>query len=127
MGSKALTAALDNTVSSATIRNEMAELSNLGYLDQPHTSAGRVPTAAAFRLYIDHLMPRHPLSEKAKKNIDELLAVSSGDPDKLIGEASQALAAATGCAAVTTTPSCKAPVYGALRCCGYRPGLPPCC
>ena len=105
VGSKALTAALDNTVSSATIRNEMAELSNLGYLDQPHTSAGRVPTAAAFRLYIDHLMPRHPLSEKAKKNIDEALAVSSGDPDKLIGEASQALAAATGCAAVTTTPS----------------------
>ncbi len=105
VGSKALTSALDNAVSSATIRNEMAELANLGYLDQPHTSAGRVPTAAAFRLYIDRLMPRKSLSDGVKKRIDELLASFAGDPDRLVSEASQALADASGCAAVTTTPS----------------------
>ena len=50
IGSKAVVDQLDNTVSSATIRNDMAELSARGYLFQPHTSAGRVPTAAAFRV-----------------------------------------------------------------------------
>lgn len=98
VGSKALTSALDNAVSSATIRNEMAELANLGYLDQPHTSAGRVPTAAAFRLYIDRLMPRKSLSDGVKKQIDELLASFAGDPDRLVSEASQALADVSGCA-----------------------------
>lgn len=105
VGSKALVALLDNAVSSATIRNEMAELSAMGFLDQPHTSAGRIPTAKAFRLYIDRLMPRQSLPEEARRDIDERLAGSSGDPERLVGDAAQALAAATGCAAVSTTPS----------------------
>ena len=50
VGSKALVEMLDHAVSSATIRNDMAELAAEGYLEQPHTSAGRVPTAKAFRL-----------------------------------------------------------------------------
>lgn len=58
VGSKTLVEMLENKVSSATIRNEMAELSAGGYLDQPHTSAGRIPTATAFRLYVDELMHR---------------------------------------------------------------------
>ena len=53
VGSKTLVERLDQSVSSATIRNEMAELASWGYLEQPHTSAGRIPTAKAFRLYID--------------------------------------------------------------------------
>lgn len=59
VGSAAIAASiaqtLGGTVSSATVRNEMAELASAGFLDQPHTSAGRVPTAAAFRLYVDQL------------------------------------------------------------------------
>ncbi len=105
VGSKALVEMLDNAVSSATIRNEMADLAAHGYLEQPHTSAGRVPTAKAFRLYIDHLMHRQPLPEEDKRNIDDMLAGLAGDPERLIGEASQALAESTGCAAVSTTPS----------------------
>ena len=105
VGSKALAEMLDHAVSSATIRNEMAELSAMGYLEQPHTSAGRIPTAPAFRLYIDKLMRRRPLSEEVRRDIDDMLEGSASDPERLIGEASQALAAATGCAAVTTTPS----------------------
>lgn len=104
VGSKMVVEKLDNAVSSATIRNEMADLSAMGYLEQPHTSAGRIPTALAFRLYIDKLMRRRPLNEEARRDIDEMLSSSSSDPERLIGEASQALAAATGCAAVTTTP-----------------------
>ena len=87
VGSKALVEMLGNAVSSATIRNEMAELASWGYLEQPHTSAGRIPTAKAFRLYIDHLMRRQALSDEDQKDIDDMLAGS------------------TGCAAVSTTPS----------------------
>ncbi len=105
VGSKALVELLGNAVSSATIRNEMAELASWGYLEQPHTSAGRIPTAKAFRLYIDHLMHRQPLSEEDRRSIDDMLAGLAGDPERLIGEASQALAESTGCAAVSTTPS----------------------
>lgn len=104
VGSKTVVEKLDNAVSSATIRNEMAELSSMGFLEQPHTSAGRIPTAQAFRLYIDKLMKRRRLAEEAQRELDELLKSSASDPERLIEEASQALAATTGCAAVTTTP-----------------------
>ncbi len=105
VGSKALAELLDNAVSSATIRNDMAELSALGYLEQPHTSAGRIPTAVAFRLYIDQLMAREPLAEENRRMIDDRLEHASHDPDRLIENAAQALAEVTGCAAVGTTPS----------------------
>ena len=103
VGSKWLMDKMGNTVSSATIRNEMAELTVMGYLDQPHTSAGRVPTPQAFRLYIDKLMKKRRLSEAARREIDDRLERAT-DPDMLMEEASQILAEDTGCAAVTTTP-----------------------
>lgn len=105
VGSKAVMDMLDNAVSSATIRNDMAELASLGYLEQPHTSAGRIPTALAFRLYIDRLMRRRALSMEDCRTIDGMLKSAAGDPEQLMGEATQALAQTTGCAAVTTTPS----------------------
>ncbi len=104
VGSKVLVGALGNAVSSATIRNEMAELAAMGLLEQPHTSAGRVPTAPAFRLYIDRLMPRRPLEEEGRRRIDALLPRES-DPERLIADAAGALAMLTGCAAVTTPPN----------------------
>ena len=103
VGSKWLVERLDNAVSSATIRNEMAELCALGYLEQPHTSAGRVPTAKAFRLYVDKLMQPRPLTEEVRGEIDEELS-RAADPDELMRDASQLLVRETGCAAVTTTP-----------------------
>ena len=57
VGSNTLTHKYNLGVSSATIRNEMAELEALGYLVQPHTSAGRVPSDAGYRTYVDRLMP----------------------------------------------------------------------
>ena len=53
VGSKAIAELPDMKYSSATIRNEMAELTNMGFLEQPHTSAGRIPSAAGYRLYVD--------------------------------------------------------------------------
>ena len=55
VGSKAVAQWAGLDVSSATIRNEMAELSELGYLEQPHTSAGRIPSAKGYRLYVNEL------------------------------------------------------------------------
>lgn len=104
VGSKKLVEQLNNAVSSATIRNEMMELVSAGYLEQPHTSAGRIPTAKGFRLYIDRLMRRRPLAEADKRHIDQMLDACAGDPERLREDAAQALANATGCAAVTTSP-----------------------
>ncbi len=103
VGSKALAAMLDNAVSSATVRNDMAELAAAGYLAQPHTSAGRLPTAAAFRLYLDGPVRRHSLSGERKRELDEALYSVAGDPERLLARASELLAAATGVAAAAAT------------------------
>lgn len=104
IGSKALVEALEQPVSSATIRNDMAELAAAGFLEQPHTSAGRIPTAKAFRLYIDRLMSCRPLSEKNKQEVDDVLSSAAGDPERLMTEASEFLAQSTGVAAVAAAP-----------------------
>ena len=64
VGSKLL--ALELGVSSATIRNEMANLVEMGYLQQPHTSAGRISSQKGYRIYIDRLMPATSITERAK-------------------------------------------------------------
>ena len=105
VGSKALCEALDFSVSSATIRNEMADLAEMGLLEQPHTSAGRVPSHLGYRLYINRLMNRKPLSDEEQRYIDGTLLESADDPEKLLSDTSQLLAGMTKLAAVTTTPS----------------------
>ena len=62
VGSKAIAENAGLGCSSATIRNELAELVAMGYLEQPHTSAGRVPTAKGYRLYVNELMDKQKLS-----------------------------------------------------------------
>lgn len=107
VGSKLLAELLGNAVSSATIRNDMADLAAAGYLVQPHTSAGRVPTAPAFRLYLDQLLSHCSLPEESKQEIDEELVSASGDPERLLDRASDLLADATGVAAAVSTPDGK--------------------
>lgn len=100
VGSKAIAALPDIRVSPATIRNDMAMLEQLGYLEQPHTSAGRIPTYAGYRLYIDELMNAKTLSDEDKKLLDECLDVEVPTADALIESASKALAELTHCATV---------------------------
>src|SRR5271166_1754058 len=72
VGSVTLTQKYNLGVSSATIRNEMAELEAGGYLVQPHTSAGRIPSDAGYRTYVDQLMRPEPLApEEARRIADE--------------------------------------------------------
>ncbi len=100
VGSKAIAALPDIRVSPATIRNDMAMLEQLGYLEQPHTSAGRIPTYAGYRLYIDELMSTKTLSVEEKKMLDDCLDVDVPTADALIESASKALAELTHCATV---------------------------
>ena len=103
VGSKLL--ALELGVSSATIRNEMANLVEMGYLQQPHTSAGRIPSQKGYRIYIDRLMPAAEITEEEQKYLDGMLMVNAYDPDKLLSCVSQLLANTSKFAAVSTMPS----------------------
>ena len=105
IGSKLLMQALPISVSSATIRNEMSELHEMGLLEQPHTSAGRIPSQVGYRYYIDNLMNTNQLSDEERLMIKTELEKSMGNPDKLLEKAGEMLARLTGCAAVATTPT----------------------
>ena len=103
VGSKAISEALDRLVSSATIRNDMASLEKLGYLEQPHTSAGRVPSYKGYRLYISQLMQREPLSEADREKIDRYIIKGDLNPKTLVSNATDLLAELTDCIIVSTS------------------------
>lgn len=113
VGSKAV--AQEMGVSSATVRNEMAALIGLGLLEQPHTSAGRVPSQRGYREYLDQLMRPQPLGEQEKRSVDSALLDSAYDPESLLRKAAQVLAGATRCAAVATTPGGAGAVVKAVQ------------
>lgn len=102
VGSAAVCKMLGGSVSSATIRNDMATLERLGFLEQPHTSAGRVPTYIGFRMYINRLMKPKDLSEETKAEIDEKLALDTSSVSAVIDNAISALSEVTGLATVSS-------------------------
>ncbi len=105
VGSKAICTEMGNSVSSATIRNEMAELVSYGLLEQPHTSAGRVPSQAGYRYYVDNLMSAYELGVDEQERIKIWLQSFSSEPDKLLEKAGSILAELTNCVAVSSSPS----------------------
>ena len=104
VGSKALAEMLGNCVSSATIRNDMAVLTAAGYLAQPHTSAGRLPTPLALRLYVEQMMDRRPLTLQEKVDIKSALSSVAGDAARMQEEAGRVLADLTGLCVVACRP-----------------------
>jgi len=102
VGSKALTGKEGLDVSPATLRNEMAALEDMGYLSSPHTSAGRIPTAAGYRLYVDELMQARRLSSAEQAAINQMFRAQAAELDNLIRETGRVLANLTHYAAVTT-------------------------
>lgn len=108
VGSKVISKHPEIKVSSATIRNDMAVLEQLGYLVQPYTSAGRVPTYNGFRLYIDKLMTTQTLSEEERKRLDDTLMNKENlSEEDIIKTATQTLAELTKCAVVVANSSPK--------------------
>ncbi len=105
VGSKALCEMLEFSVSPATIRNDMAELASLGFLEQPHTSSGRVPTELGYRAYLDKLMKVAPLTKRQQNVIDDTLYADADTPERLLDNAAAMLSKITGCMAVATSPN----------------------
>ena len=101
VGSKAIAELPDMQYSSATIRNEMAELTAMGYLDQPHTSAGRVPSAAGYRLYVDELMQDYRLSLDETQSINSALEEKMQKVDKLVEKVAKLVSQATDLPAIS--------------------------
>lgn len=105
VGSSLLQEYMDLAVSTATLRNEMASLTRLGLLEQPHTSAGRIPSTAGYRYYLDNLMDEDcRLTPKEKAVIDGIFENLDYDPDRLVKGAAQALSDLIGYTVVAATP-----------------------
>ena len=101
MGSKAIAEMPDMKYSSATIRNEMADLTSMGYLEQPHTSAGRVPSAAGYRLYVDELMADYRLSLDETRSINASLEEKMQRVDKVVEKVAKLVSQATDLPAIS--------------------------
>ncbi len=96
MGSKAIVEQMSGKISSATVRNELADLTELGYLEQPHTSAGRIPSPAGYRLYVNELMERKPLSAEETAEINRSLSGTMAGTDEMISRAGQMVSSIVG-------------------------------
>ena len=93
VGSKAIAAEMGGSVSSATIRNELSDLTEMGYLEQPHTSAGRMPSPKGDRLYVNELMEAQRLSLAETEKINQSLQMKMEELDRLMARAGRALSA----------------------------------
>lgn len=107
VGSKTLQNEDEFNVSSATIRNDMADLTGKGYLVQPHTSAGRIPTQQGYRYYIDNIMNVEPLEQGQKEYIQNALYQNADSPENILKGASKLLSDTTNLVSLATTPSAK--------------------
>jgi heat-inducible transcriptional repressor len=105
VGSHVLAKRYDFGVSSATLRNIMAELEEMGYLTHPHTSAGRIPTDWGYRYYIDSLISIRNDADDIEDHLRQTPPPHSGDLHELMAEASQFLAALSRCVAVVIAPT----------------------
>ncbi|MDL2215867.1 heat-inducible transcriptional repressor HrcA [Ruminococcaceae bacterium OttesenSCG-928-N02] len=104
VGSNLLSQNLEFVVSTATLRNEMAALTKLGYLLQPHTSAGRIPSLQGYRYYIENLLQEVALPGQVRRAADETLAALSYDKERLVQNSAAALSEMAGLPALAMTP-----------------------
>ncbi len=104
IGSKYLMDHYNMALSSATIRNEMAELEDMGYLEQPHTSAGRVPSKRGYRFYVDALMNRYHMTEAEIRELNRLLKMKLDEMDKILDSAGRLMSLFTNYTSVTVRP-----------------------
>ena len=101
VGSRTISKYTDLNLSSATIRNEMADLEELGYIVQPHTSAGRIPSDKGYRLYVDMLMLE---KEQEVTEIKEQMLKKADKMDQLLKQAAKVLANSTNYATMVSAP-----------------------
>lgn len=109
IGSRTISKKYDLGVSSATIRNEMSDLEELGYLNKPHTSAGRVPSDKAYRLYVDTMIKnaKYSLDMKKKNEIKKSLLKESKEIDQLLQHSAKILSQITNYTSLAIAPQLK--------------------
>ena len=95
VGSKAIASSIGMEISSATIRNEMADLESLGLLEKPHTSAGRIPSPKGYRFYVNELMEEHKLSLQETERINQALRMKMQELDRVLDQAGRVVSQLT--------------------------------
>jgi heat-inducible transcriptional repressor len=110
VGSRTLTRSLSEKVSAATVRNVMQDLEYLGLLDSPHVSAGRVPTQAGLRMFVDSLLEVGQVAPEDQEKIDATLGVNDQDVTTLLDEVGAALSVITRGASVVLAPKREAAI-----------------
>ncbi len=110
VGSKSLTESKQFNLSSATIRSEMNDLESMGYLEQPHTSAGRVPTPQGYRTYVDSLMEKYFLGMEELEVLNEVMSGKLVEVGRLMDEAAKAIGQITNYATFAFLGGSSSPV-----------------
>lgn len=105
VGSRTISKKYDLGVSSATIRNDMADLEDLGLIMQPHTSAGRIPSDKGYRLYVDNLMQCPDIAPDVQQFIAEVINNKFDKIDKLLEETAKLISAVTHYATIASPPT----------------------
>src|SRR5690242_20398293 len=110
VGSRALTRKITETLSPATIRNIMADLQDLGLLYAPHTSAGRLPTDAGLRLFVNGLLEVGNVSEEERESIEARCAAVGRSMNEALEQATSLLSGLSRCASVVMAPKMEQPL-----------------
>lgn len=107
VGSRAIVRKHSLNISAATVRNEMADLEDMGYLEQPHTSAGRIPSEKGFRYYVDCMMEKENLSDEEMEVLDKIVQGKFEDWNDVIQGVGQFISQITNYASFIIVPSIK--------------------
>ena len=123
VGSTTIARRTEVTVSSATVRNEMHALETEGYLAQPHTSAGRIPTEKGYRFFVDAMTGTESLSAANVAKVSEFFAAAHGELEQMLRETSHFLSGLTGTAAVVTGEQGRAATVRSVQLVDLSPHL----
>ncbi|NLV16198.1 MAG: heat-inducible transcription repressor HrcA [Syntrophomonadaceae bacterium] len=104
VGSRAIAKKYNLGVSPATVRNEMADLEEMGFLEQPHTSSGRIPSESGFRYYVDYMMVKDQLTRQEESFLEQILTQKIEDISAVIQRTADILAKFTNYASIMVAP-----------------------
>lgn len=104
VGSRLISKHIDVSLSPATIRNVMADLEEMGYLEQPHTSSGRVPSQKGYRFYVDHLLPTMTIRQSEVRKIRQLLLEKIDEMEQVVQQTAQILSSLTNYTSIVLGP-----------------------
>ncbi|MGH3578586.1 MAG: HrcA family transcriptional regulator, partial [Mycobacterium sp.] len=123
VGSSHVTRSPDVDVSAATVRNEMVSLEHEGYLTQPHTSAGRIPTDKGYRFFVDQLSEPISLDPRRRQQVREFFADAHGELERMLEDTTRLLSSLTDYAAVVVGPAHDATSIRSAQLVGLGPSF----